>query len=49
MIGDDIEVSVLAVSGDKVRLGIAAPRTIPVLRTEVYEEKEGGRSVSERP
>jgi carbon storage regulator len=36
MIGDDVEVSVLAVSGDKVRVGIAAPRDIPVFRKEVY-------------
>ena len=36
MIGDDVEVSVLAVTGDKVRIGIAAPREIPVFRKEVY-------------
>lgn len=36
MIGDDIEISVLAVSGDKVRIGIAAPRDVPVFRKEVY-------------
>jgi len=36
MIGDDIEVAVLAVSRDKVRLGITAPREIPVYRREVY-------------
>jgi carbon storage regulator len=38
MIGDDIEVSVLAVMGEKVRLGISAPRSIPVFRQEVYLE-----------
>jgi carbon storage regulator len=38
MIGDDIEISVLSVVGDKVRLGIQAPREIPVFRTEVYLE-----------
>ena len=36
MIGDEIEVSVLAVSGDKVRVGISAPRDVPVFRREVY-------------
>ena len=36
MIGDDIEVSVLAVAGDKVRIGISAPREVPVFRKEVY-------------
>jgi carbon storage regulator len=38
MIGDDIEVSVLSVMGDKVRLGIDAPASIPVFRTEIYLE-----------
>jgi carbon storage regulator len=38
MIGDDIEVSVLAIMGEKVRIGIQAPRTIPVFRKEVYLE-----------
>src|SRR3981081_2006909 len=34
MIGDDIEVSVLSVVGEKVRIGIHAPHNIPVFRTE---------------
>ena len=38
MIGDDIEVSVLAVMGEKVRIGISAPRDVPVFRKEVYLE-----------
>ena len=38
MIGDDIEVSVLAIVGEKVRIGIQAPRDIPVFRKEVYLE-----------
>lgn len=41
MIGHDVEVSVLAVSGDKVRLGISAPRSIPVFRREIYVEIHG--------
>jgi len=36
MIGDSVEVSVLAVSRDKIRLGITAPRDVPVFRKEVY-------------
>lgn len=36
MIGDEIEVSVLAVMGEKVRIGIAAPRSVPVFRKEVW-------------
>jgi carbon storage regulator len=38
MIGDDIEVSVLSVVGEKVRIGIHAPHDIPVFRTEIYVE-----------
>jgi carbon storage regulator len=38
MIGDEIEVSVLAVAGEKVRVGIQAPREVPVYRREVYIE-----------
>ena len=43
MIGDDIEVSVLAVMGEKVRIGIQAPRSIPVFRKEVYLEIQAER------
>jgi carbon storage regulator len=38
MIGDDIEVVVVAVQGDQVKLGIRAPRVISVHRKEIYEE-----------
>jgi carbon storage regulator len=38
MIGDEIEVSVLAIMGEKVRIGIEAPRSVPVFRKEVYIE-----------
>ena len=37
MIGDNIEITVVDVRGDKVRLGINAPNTIPVHRKEVYQ------------
>jgi carbon storage regulator len=43
MIGDDIEVSVLAIMGEKVRIGIEAPRSVPVFRKEVYLEIQQGR------
>jgi carbon storage regulator len=44
MIGDDIEVSVLAIMGEKVRIGIQAPRNIPVFRKEVYLEIQQERA-----
>jgi carbon storage regulator len=44
MIGDDIEVSVLAIMGEKVRIGIQAPRSIPVFRKEVYLEIQAERN-----
>lgn len=38
MIGEDVEVCLLEIKGDKVRLGIKAPRSVTVHRKEVYEE-----------
>jgi carbon storage regulator len=38
MIGDDVRIVVVAVDRDTVKLGIEAPRTIPVHRSEVYDE-----------
>jgi carbon storage regulator len=38
MIGDDIEIRVLSIIGDKVRIGIRAPREVPVYRQEIYGE-----------
>lgn len=37
MIGDEVEITVVDIRGDKVRLGISAPRHIQVHRKEVYE------------
>ena len=37
MIGDDVMITVVDIRGDKVRLGIDAPKTIPVHRQEVYD------------
>jgi len=37
MIGEDVEITIVDVRGDKVRLGITAPKEIPVHRREVYE------------
>ena len=45
MIGDEIEISVLAIMGEKVRIGIEAPRAIPVFRKEVYLDIKSGEEV----
>ena len=37
MIGDNIEITIVDIRGDKVRLGITAPQSIPVHRKEVYD------------
>jgi carbon storage regulator len=47
MIGDEIEVSVLAIMGEKVRIGIEAPRSVPVFRKEVYLEIQQDRESGE--
>jgi carbon storage regulator len=47
MIGDDVEISVLAIMGEKVRIGVDAPRSVPVFRKEVYEEIQQSRETAE--
>lgn len=37
MIGDQIELKILSVDGDQVKLGIVAPKNVKVYRSEVYE------------
>ncbi len=52
MIGDDVEVFIVDVRGDKVRLGITAPKSIQVHRKEVYEaiqrEKNAAKHTEEK-
>lgn len=36
MLGNDIEVTVLEIKGDQVKIGVKAPKTIPIYRRELY-------------
>ena len=37
MIGDEVEITIVDVRGDKVRIGVTAPRSVSVHRKEVYD------------
>ena len=47
-IGDHIQVTVLAVEGDRVKLGISAPREITILRQEVFEAIQAQNRLQEK-
>ena len=51
MIGDDVEITVVDIRGDKVRLGITAPPHVPVHRKEVYEaiQRENRAAANVKP
>ena len=51
MIGDEVEITVVDIRGDKVRLGITAPRHIQVHRKEVYEaiKRENQQAANLKP
>ena len=38
LVGEDITITVLAIDGERVKLGIDAPRSVTVLRTEVHDQ-----------
>jgi len=36
MLGNDIEISILEIKGDQVKIGIKAPKAVPIFRKEIY-------------
>ena len=48
MIGDDIEITIVDVRGDRVRIGIAAPQSVRVYRKEIYNAIQRDREAAER-
>ena len=50
MIGNDIEITVLEIKGDQIKLGVKAPKSVPIYRKELYvqiqeENKQTGSAV----
>jgi len=49
MIGDDVEIIIVDVRGDKVRLGITAPKSVPVHRREIYDAIQREKTEKKEP
>jgi carbon storage regulator len=47
MIGDEVQVKILAVRGGQVRIGISAPKSVAVHRREVYDRIKIGQALRE--
>ncbi len=50
VIGNDIEVTLLEIKGDQIKIGISAPKSVPIYRKEIYaqiqdENKSAGQEV----
>ena len=49
LIGDNIRVTMLAIEGQRVKIGIEAPKELPILRTELVEGERKGSLVERQP
>lgn len=49
IIGENIEITVVEVQGDKVKLGISAPKEVPVMRKELLEEAKSANKQAVSP
>ena len=49
MLGDDVVIEVMAVNGSSVRIGIAAPRSLPIFREEIWTGPEAKSPADEPP
>lgn len=48
MIGSDIEITLLEIKGDQVKIGIIAPKSVPIYRKEIYMQiQDENKKVSE--
>lgn len=50
MIGNDVEITVLEIKGDQIKIGVSAPKSVPIYRKELYlqiqeENKKAGEKV----
>lgn len=49
MVGDQVVITVIEVKGSSVRIGIDAPRTVPVYREEIYAAMQHEGAAEEKP
>lgn len=50
MIGNEIELSILEIKGDQVKVGISAPKSVPIYRKEIYIQiQEANKAAAESP